>query len=388
MTQINKINVMHLDFCTKIGGAERMLLAFLSKADRTRFNMMACCPSQAENFCREVVKFNTKLITLDIDITRLNTLNILNPSLILRLAKIFRQENIHVLHSYLFAANMRGRISGWLVRVPVIISGQRSTDDWRRKWHSIFDKTTSFMVDKYISNSTAGSNALIKRDKISYSKIITIPNGIDTERFKIVSKDKIQSLRRDMNIRENEFVVGTVCRLQPVKDLHTFLLAASIVRKKIPNAKFIIVGDGSLREELEIFAYEHNLSENVVFTGFQNDITLFIPTFDVFVLTSLWEGMPVSILEAMASGKPVVATNVGSVAELVEPNKSGILISPKDFVMLANSIIQLLEDDKTRINMGSNARKRAERYFALDKMVDDIQNVYVEEVEKVMYKIK
>ena len=183
-------------------------------------------------------------------------------------------------------------------------------------------------------------------------------------------------IRTELGIAENIPIVGIVGRLSPQKDYPTFLKAAAEVLRAVPEAVFLIAGDGSLRHELEKLAAGLTIESRVRFLGYRTDILDVVSTFDVFVLSSLWEGLPLAVLEAMALEKPVVATSVPGTAEAVVDGESGYLVPLKDSPVLAQKTVELLRDPEKSRKMGKAGRRRVVDYFDLGRMVDEHERLY------------
>jgi glycosyltransferase involved in cell wall biosynthesis len=171
-------------------------------------------------------------------------------------------------------------------------------------------------------------------------------------------------------------VLGIVGRLTPPKDHVTFLKAAALIWRKVPKARFLIVGDGPLRTALEVQAHELGLSGVLTFTGMRKDIPDVLAALDVLVFSSLWEGLPVALLEGMAAAKPVVATNVGGIPDVVLPDKTALLVRPSDADALAQACLKLVTDDKLRHTMGHLGLERVRAHYSMHVMVDRTASLY------------
>jgi len=196
---------------------------------------------------------------------------------------------------------------------------------------------------------------------INSNKIYTIENGIDLDRYGLSAPN-----RQSYGLAQKDVVVGIVARLVPVKDHDTLLRAFRIVADSIPMAKLIIIGDGSERNNLERLVERLDLEGLVRFLGNRNDIPELLSCLDVAVLSSTEEGLPLSILEAMACGKPVVATNVGGIPAVIQHGKNGVLVSTRDISGMANALLDVLSDKNRAEKMGMNGRKLIEKRYDLN----------------------
>jgi glycosyltransferase involved in cell wall biosynthesis len=210
---------------------------------------------------------------------------------------------------------------------------------------------------------------------------MTILNGIDTVRVNGTGQDQTSDIRESLGIPEGDYVVGNIAHIRPEKDQQYLLQAAQIVINTCPNTTFVIVGrekTPEAKQELQAQAVDLGIRDKVIFTGFREDALRIMGTCDLFVLSSLFEGLPVALLEAMAQGKPPVVTSVGGVPEVATDGVDGFLVEPKDYHTLAQRIITLLQDANLRNQMSARAARKMEEKFSLKSMIGAIENVYAQ----------
>ncbi len=200
-----------------------------------------------------------------------------------------------------------------------------------------------------------------------------IPNGVDTERF--APYPDVLAVRRELGIGPADPVVGIVAALRPEKNHELFLEVARRVVDQLPAARFLVIGDGPCREAMERRAVELGVADHTLFLGSRSDVPRLLAAMDVFALTSHIEANPMSILEAMSVGRPVVATNVGSIHEAVEDGRTGFLVPPGDADQFAERVLQLLCNPLTRESMGNAARQAAISHWSLDTMVGGYEHL-------------
>lgn len=221
---------------------------------------------------------------------------------------------------------------------------------------------------------------------IPQSKTTVLYNGIDTETW---SREHIQStVREELGIPQSSQVLGYVGRIMPEKDLETWIRAAAIVAKRYPHAKYVLVGegrDGTTLDELKALAASLGIADQLIFPGFRRDLPQVYAAFDVFVMSSLREGLPNSILEAMALGVPVVTTDVAGAKELVVNNETGFVVDQKDVQGLASSILKILDHETIRSNMGLAGRERVENDFSFLQRLRRIEDLYSQILEEKTY---
>jgi len=209
----------------------------------------------------------------------------------------------------------------------------------------------------------------------------TIHSPVNIERFNTnISSDTI---RTELNLGSDDLIIGVIGHISPVKGIEYFLEAASIVLKRNINAKFLVIGAILPTQEkyftkLKEITEKLHLKDDIIFTGMRKDIPELLATIDILVVSSLSESSPLVVLEAMASGKPIVATKVGGIPEQILDGESGILVPAKDSKAIAASILNLISDPSKMKNMGKAARKRAEELFSIEICVENVENIFSE----------
>ena len=299
-------------------------------------------------------------------------------------AKFLRDWDADLVHCHsAVAGTILARIGAYLAGVPLIshvhIENKFSDVRWIQKLQIILDNITAIVADKIITISNATKSSLIDQG-ISSNKITVIHNGISlTEHFD--DMPEIDQLRSTLGLQKNSHIVGTVARLCPVKGQREFILAARNICNLYPNTEFLVIGEdyefeGKYRSNLENLVKELDLEEFVHFLGFRSDVRRLIYCFEIFVLPSWIEGLPVTILEAMAARKPVVATSVGGVPELVLDGETGILVPPRDVPGLSKAIELLLEQPDIGHQMGNKGYEYIHQEFSHKKMWTQVQQLY------------
>ena len=262
---------------------------------------------------------------------------------------------VHTYHGNVFRGYF-GSVINWLVRLAEWLIG--------------------FCTDYVVVISEQQFFEIVRELRIvPREKTKTIPLGLDLERFLAVSASS-PSLREDLAISRTSLVLGFVGRLVMIKDLETLLRAFKVVQGEIKSAVLLIAGDGPVREKMMFLAQSLGISEAVIFLGWRHDLPILYRTMDIFLLSSRNEGTPVSVIEAMAAGLPVVATNVGGVPDLVNHENSGLLVPAGDPVAMADAVFRLAGDTHTRTAMGTEGRNIAKTRYTSDRLVQDIDRLY------------
>ncbi len=367
MASDRKINVLQLIEGFGWGGAEKKLLELVKYMDRTKFNTTICSFGLVEHIRQDFENVGVKVTTI-------SRKKKLDAGLILKVAKLIQNEQIDVVMSTLFYADVVGALAGRIGGVKAIFSWETiSAPEWllkRRLWSYKFAVR---FCDRVIAVSRATARFLKEKRGVPASKIVVIPYGVDLKKY---TTEENFEIRKKLGLNMDDRVIGVVGRLHPQKG-HIYLIrAAEKIVANFPDVKFVFAGDGDLRAELEKLVLTKNLGGNFLFLGYRSDIPDVIKAFDIFALPSLYEGLPNVVLEAMASGKPVVATAVDGTVEAVVDGVTGYLVPVKDTEALSKAIIKLLEDRKLMEQMGKRARERVEKNFSLEKQVDSFERLY------------
>ena len=358
----NRIKILYLVNSSEIGGAEKSLLLLIDNIDRTKFEISVICLRGTGIFTEELKIRNIPVFIFNIK---------KKPFSIFNVYITIKRIKPDIIQSFLFISNIIGRIAGKLAGVKVIISSQRSVDKWRRWYHWKIDRLTSKFTTLIISNSFSGKRVLVEKGKIKSKKIIVIPNGVKS------NQKRKPYLKREIGFDVEETVIGTVGNLREVKDHKTFIKVASEISRKFQNIKFLIAGKGPLERELKKIAELSGLKKKIVFVGFIKEIEKVYSAIDIFVLTSFWEGCPLSILEAMSFGIPVVSFSVGDVPYIIQNGKDGFFVKDRDFTELIEKIKLLLKNETLRDKIGKNAKEKIRREFTVEKMVKRYTDIYL-----------
>jgi glycosyltransferase involved in cell wall biosynthesis len=300
----------------------------------------------------------------------------IDPILFAGMIRLCRSSSPQIVHTHLFKSDFHGRLAARIAGVPVIVSTLHSLDRWVRFRPSgwIYGRTTRF-ADRLIAVSEEVRRFYADHTGTPDDKFVVIENGVDIQPFS-GQESAGSALRQELGLDRSVPVLGIIGRLTPPKDHATFLKAASLIQRKAPQARFLVVGDGPLRGELETQARELGLSEVLAFIGLRKDIPAVLAALDVLVFSSLWEGLPVALLEGMAAAKPVVATCVGSIPNVVLPNQTALLVPPSDADAMAQACLTLIADNKMRRTMGQLGLERVRDHYSLETMVDRTASLY------------
>ena len=369
-----KIKILYIITSSGIGGAERILYYTATGLDYNKYDISVCSLKKMGEIARALEKQGIAVYCLHMG-DRESFWGWLSSIIaLIRLFPYLIRIRPTIIHSFLFRANILARIAGYLTGIPIIISSTRVMGGEKKYFHYV-EMITSFMVDHYVAVSESVQRYIIDKSKISAEKISVIYNGVN-----IKSQDNSceQNPKMPFKIEDKDRILMTVGRLHKQKG-HCYLIqAVSKVRKEFPNVKLLVAGEGEEENNLKKLVKSLDLTNEVIFAGLSSDIEGILSMAELFILPSLWEGLPNVLLEAMAAGKPVVATKVGGISEIVVPGETGMLIPPRDTDALAIAIIDLLQNRLKAKDMGEAARIRAGKRFSIYKMIEKTENLYQE----------
>ena len=374
---MEKTTVLHLITELSTGGAQTALLRLLTGLNRDRFFPTIACFYNGDKIVAQQIR------ALGIPVTDLGMTTKWRLDALWRLYRLLRRERPTILHTWMFHANIPGRVLGRLASVPIIITSRRN-ENIGGVLRERLNRWTARLDDRVIAVCELARQAEIERATVSPEHVVTIYNGIDAQQFSATNPQVVAQVRQAFGIPVDALLVGTVGRLHRQKGFTDLLTAIAQVQEHILTVRLLLVGDGELRDDLEIQAQSSGLSDVVTFTGARSDVPEILAGLDVFVLPSLWEGMPNVVLEAMAASLPVVATAVGGTPEVVVDGVTGLLVPPRDPDALAQAITRLLRDPDLRRKMGRAGRERVERHFGVERMVQATEALYEELVGEKM----
>jgi glycosyltransferase involved in cell wall biosynthesis len=307
----------------------------------------------------------------------------------IELYRFIKKMNIHIVHSHGMMVSIPARIAAWASRAKASVSTTHVSkglnkkagsikDEIKRLYYVNADNFTARLANCNIAVSFAVRDDLIKQGMKS-SLIRVIQNGIDFEKYALPCDIKdIQKIRVQCRARKNDILIGMAGRLTPQKGVDIFIRAAKEALEKKHNLKFAIAGSGPLFDELNSLAVNYELKDHFTFLGEINYMPAFLQALDIFALTSNREGLPLVVLEAMASGKPVTATAVDGTAEVVQPGINGYLFKKADFSGFADTWADMANNMNKAVKMGKNGQALAYQKYRAQRMVKDYIKLYME----------
>jgi glycosyltransferase involved in cell wall biosynthesis len=363
-----RIRVLHLVSSFSVGGGEALVMGLAERGDRERFEIHVASLREAA-----VSAFKEDFAQLGLSVYQVGARRFYDPQAALAVARYVREHKIDLIHTHLVTADVVGRLVGRLTGVPVVSTLQnepRSFQNMRRDRRWLERLTARHLTTQLVTVSRHVRDLFVAEWGIPAAQIDVIYNAVPVERYMHIAPGALRG----------EFgpgpVITNVGRLNPQKAQHLLIDAAKIVLRQAPDARFLIVGRGHLEEQLKTHARAAGVADQVIFTGLRRDIPEILAQSDIFVLSSLWEGLPLSAVEAMAAARPVVLTDVGGNRELVESGAQGLIVPPDDVPALATALIALLNDRAQAQAMGVAARARVRHDFSIDTIARQYEALY------------
>lgn len=376
MTTARVLNVVPTLMC---GGTENQFMTLARMLDRTRFDVEFACLRRWGGFVEELLARNIPLTEYPVPSFR----SLAAVAQQARLTRHIMRRRIQIVHAYNFYGNVFATPPARLV-APVVIASIRDRAPYLTAMQKRVQRYACQFADCILVNADAVKEWLIG-DGYDASKIAVIRNGVDLSRFD--NLPPAVTLRRELGLADETPIVGVVSRLTGLKGLEQFLEAAALVRARVPDAHFLIVGETSPMDrqylgELQAYAARCGVAHHVTFTGLRTDVPAVLARLSVSVMPSLNEALSNVVLESMAAGAPTVATRVGGTPEAVLDGVTGLLVPPADSAALADAIVHLLEHPQLAAELGRTARARIGDHFSVRRMVRATENLYTELLER------
>jgi glycosyltransferase involved in cell wall biosynthesis len=376
-----KKNICFLLGSFQTGGAENHVLQILKNLDYSRFN--ACLAVMKDDG-----EFKPYFQELGIPIYVVKTYKnkakrkFLEILKIISFAKFLKKQNIDILHIHLTGCYMFGMYAAYLAGISKkIITWHNIYDNSVRNWSTIdlvFNnlkgffqvKVASTFANKIIAVSGDVKNKNCRFFKIKSEKVVVVYNGINTDNYK-------EKVFKNKNVINGKFIIGAVGALQQQKDYITMLKVIRLVSQKYPNVILKIMGEGPERKNIESFIKNNKLKKNIHLEGIVRDIPNVLHQLDLFLMTSLWEGFSIAVLEAMVVGLPIVATKVGGNGEAISHKETGLLVPVKDYTIISGAVEEIICNPKKAEDYGKAAKKRFRDNFTIDAMMQNLDKIFL-----------
>ena len=365
----NKYRLLHITHDLQIGGLQQVIVNLCKYTDTSQFDISVLCLRERGVYTKDVEKLGIPVFLLP------QKKNGIDYFSFLKVSQFIRREKIDIIHTHNTQPLIDGVIGALLDRrVKTIIHTDHARSFPDKKRYMFAEWLISHFVTKMVGVSEHTSKNLSKYEKIAPEKIATIYNGVDPKPYS-VSLNRKRYLKK-LGIDTNGPVIGLGVRLSEQKGITYLLKAAPLIIEAFPRVSIVIAGEGDLETDLKKESRDLGINKNIFFLGPRLDIPLLIKALDLYVLPSLWEGLPMVLLEAMAAGCPIIATNVGGNSIAIQDKVNGFLVAPADPVALANSIITLLNDPTLMNKYAQSSLDIFKKKFSAEMMAVKYEKLY------------
>lgn len=350
-----------------LGGAQRHLVELLSDLDRQRFESQVCVAKAGGSLIPVIEKMGIPVRSFGLGASLARPYSL--PQLG-RMARRLRKERVDIVHGYLYLGNILGVLAGRLAGTPIRIASKRSLDQYPRRVQLHATRLANHYAHRILCNAEAVRRVVLEVERPAPEKLMVIPNGIR------LHPQATAPTKRPASLPTGPWLVGTIGRLSWKKSTGDFLEAARQVRSARRDVDFVIVGDGPLRARMEAEAARLGIRDHVHFLGEVQNAHSLLRSFDVFVLSSIIEGMPNVLLEALAAERPVVVTCAGGMPEIVTNERTGLLVPTSNPEALSAGILRLLEHPEEARRLGQAGRRLVEERFSAEAMCARYTELY------------
>ncbi|MHB8829690.1 MAG: glycosyltransferase family 4 protein [Syntrophales bacterium] len=359
----------------EFGGGERVFSQLINGLPDNRFEpFLASVPNDA--FLKNIRSKNFNFFPVDFS-------SRFKPLLLIRLYRIMKGQRIDIVHGQggraEFYARLAAGLAGakYLSTVAMPVEGY-DVNAFRRFMYRMLDRFSERFVSCFLVVSSVLEKKMLQDHHIGRKKVVRIYNGIETDFYKPeeLQRERRAEVRREYAVTEDEILIGAVGRLVWQKGFEYFIRAIPPVSQDTPKARFILVGEGPLRQELETMAIAEGIRDRIIFAGYRSDVRDVLSAMDIVAVPSVLEGFPMITLEAMAMAKPVVASAIDGIMEQIADGKEGLLVEPKNSSALAGAMKRLMQDHRNAVKLGIDARKRVVRDFTVQKMIAETLRIY------------
>ena len=360
----------------EFGGGERTFLQLIEGLPKERFRIYV-------STSRDGI-FSKVLNDKGIAVNHLDLSKRVNFENIRELRRLIQTNKIDIIHSQGGRADFYARLNGRPLRPGTKVVSTIATpvegydvNPLKKIIYCFFDRLSERFVDRFIVVSEALRRTMIDGHNVTPDKVIKVYNGIELNEYRPNTSDRSSlHIRNEYGIGTTDVIIGAIGRLVWQKGFGYLIKALPEIAKRHPAVKVIFVGDGPYRESLEMLCRQLGVEDKTIFTGYRSDIKEFLSAMDIKVIPSLAEGFPMVTLEAMAMEKPIVATSIDGITEQITDGVEGILVPPMDPNAIAAAINRIIENKELARSLGSAARKRVEREFTVETMINETEKVY------------
>jgi glycosyltransferase involved in cell wall biosynthesis len=364
----NKFTILHTEWSEGWGGQEIRILLEMREHRRQGHKVHLLCPLQT--------KLAEEAGGMGIEVIPHKIRSAWEPGSILRIKNLIRELKIDVLHTHSSVDSWAGGLAGRWAKVPVLVRTRHISVRVKRPWLN----RVYYLPDAVITTGEHIRRELLQTHKIPAERIVSIPTGADTGRFHPQPPDL--ELKKRMGLPIDSPVITLVAVLRAQKRHELVIAAAAEIIKVFPQARFLFVGDGPGRDRVEQEIKKARLEDRILMTGYREDIPDILSFTDLGIISSVAEGIPQFLFQIMAMGKPVIATAVGGIPDIVTSGVTGILIPPEDPAALVRALVQTLGDPGSARRLGEEGRRLVEQEYTVEKMAEKVYRVYQQVYER------
>ena len=365
-TSNRNIKVLHLITSLEVGGAQHGLLLGLPRFNTDRYEHIICSLMNripmADQFRESGIEVHSLGLNRRTDL-----------SVLVRLRKLMKKVRPDILHTYLLHANVLGRIVGRLVGIPVIIGSERTIGQ-AGPCGRLATKLSNPLTNAVEVNSELGARSIAIDLGVPPDKIEVVRSGVDLKKFG--HSTNRAAVRSQMGLKKGQHLVLYVGRLRAVKGIEYGLRAFAAAQSQLSSMHMALAGEGELLDHLKNIVRELNVSDHVTFLGVRNDLPDLLSGADSVLMPSLKEGFPRTAIEAMAAGKPIIATNVGGTSEAIIDGETGILIPAKNIEVMTSTLLRLVNDKDLQLKLGEAGRQRSTNNYSVNNYVTRLDELY------------
>jgi glycosyltransferase involved in cell wall biosynthesis len=369
---MDRIVLLHVIDTLGLGGAERFLVGLCTTLPADRYQVIVSAVSGNGPRSEDLSRAGVELWPLEARSNR-------DLRALFRLARFIRQRRVDIVHTHLFVGGAFGRLAAVLAGVPIRVTTEQNAyapGHTLPRWQVVVDALLARLTDRLVAVSQGTRDYLIQEERVPPARIRVVPNAIPWP--EAVPPAQVAAVKRELGGEGRFPLLGTVARLTPQKGLEVLLQALPAVRSRFPDLLWVVLGEGELRPELESLARRLGLEDHVRFCGQRRDVPAALLGLDLFVLPSLFEGLPLALLEAMASGTPVVATRVAGSSEVIEDGVNGRLVPPADAPALAEAIVGLLDDKEFAQRLARRGQDTVRQRYSIGPVAEEYERIYGE----------
>ena len=369
---MKQMHVMYVIWSLGLGGAEQVVLHLARGLDKNRFRVSVCCLNDEGEFAPVLQQSGVKVFAL-------HKQKGIDLAVVSKLRRIFKEQEVDLVHAHLWGGNFWGRIAAHKEHIPVVVT-EHNVDVWKTPIHFFLDRMLYRKADKFLCVSDSVRQFYSGHLHVRKECLNVLYNGIETDENVIPSGAGLQ-LKSEFNIGENTFVFSIIGRLVPQKGHSFFLDVFKRIAARHPDVKVLIIGDGPLKQALTEQIIQNGLKDKVVLTGLRKDVPAILSITDAVVLPSFREGLPMTLLEGMVREKVVVASAVGGTPELVTDGVDGFLFEAGNAGQLEEKLNFVLSGGENLSNIRAAARRKVCEQFSLSNMIRQHEAVYQEMIK-------